>query len=80
MKKIGITGHTRGIGKALWERLDQENYECKGFSQSTGYNLMRSSTIKKVVNELVEWDADVLVNNAYVPDTQVRLMYSMYEQ
>ena len=80
MKKIGITGHTRGIGKALWERLDQENYECKGFSQSTGYNLMRSSTIKKVVNELVEWDADVLVNNAYVPDNQVRLMYSMYEQ
>ena len=80
MKKIGITGHTRGIGKALWERLDRENYECKGFSQSTGYNLMRSSTIKKVVNELVEWDADVLVNNAYVPDNQVRLMYSMYEQ
>ena len=80
MKKIGITGHTRGIGKALWERLDQDNYECKGFSQSTGYNLMRSSTIKKVVNELVEWDADVLVNNAYVPDNQVRLMYSMYEQ
>ena len=80
MKKIGITGHTRGIGKALWERLDQENYECKGFSQSTGYNLMRSSTIKKVVNELVEWDADVLVNNAYVPDNQVRLMFSMYEQ
>ena len=80
MKKIAITGHTRGIGKALWERLDQENYECKGFSQSTGYNLMRSSTIKKVVNELVEWDADVLVNNAYVPDNQVRLMYSMYEQ
>ena len=50
MKKIAITGHTRGIGKALTERLDQDNYEVKGFSQSTGYNLMRTSTVKKVVN------------------------------
>ena len=80
MKKIAITGHTRGIGKALTERLDQDNYEVKGFSQSTGYNLMRTSTVKKVVNECLEWDADVLVNNAYVPDNQVRLLYTMYEQ
>ena len=78
MKKIAITGHTRGIGKALTERLDQDNYEVKGFSQSTGYNLMRTSTVKKVVNECLEWDADVLVNNAYVPDNQVRLLYTMY--
>ena len=80
MKKIAVTGHTRGIGKALVERLDQDNYEVKGFSQSTGYNLQRVSTVKKVVNECLEWDADVLVNNAYVPDNQVRLLYTMYEQ
>ena len=64
MKKIAITGHTRGIGKALVERLDKRDYEIKGFSQSTGYNLQRVSTVKKVVNECLEWDADVLVNNA----------------
>ena len=80
MKKIAITGHTRGIGKALWDRLDQDNYEVKGFSQSTGYNLQRVSTVKKVVQECLDWEADVLVNNAYVPDNQVRLLYSMYEQ
>ena len=80
MKKIAITGHTRGIGKALVERLDKRDYEIKGFSQSTGYNLQRVSTVKKVVNECLEWDADVLVNNAYVPDNQVRLLYTMYEQ
>ena len=80
MKKVAITGHTRGIGKALVERLDKRDYEIKGFSQSTGYNLQRVSTVKKVVNECLEWDADVLVNNAYVPDNQVRLLYTMYEQ
>ena len=67
MKKIAITGHTRGIGKALVERLDKRDYEIKGFSQSTGYNLQRVSTVKKVVNECLEWDVHVLVNNAYVP-------------
>ena len=51
MKKIAITGHTRGIGKALVDRLDKQNYDIKGFSQSTGYNLQRDSTVKKVVQE-----------------------------
>ena len=79
MKRVAITGHTRGIGAALVERLEKRNYDIKGFSQSTGYNLQRVSTVKKVVNECLEWDADVLVNNAYVPDNQVRLLYTMYE-
>ena len=80
MKKIGITGHTIGIGKALVDRLNKRNYDIKGFSQSTGYNLQRVSSVRKVVQECLDWEADVLVNNAYVPDNQVRLLYSMYEQ
>ena len=84
MKKIAITGHTRGIGKALVHRLETSGnnnlFSIKGFSQSTGYNLQRVSTVKKVVQECLDWEADVLVNNAYVPDNQVRLLYSMYEQ
>ena len=68
MKRVAITGHTRGIGQKLVERLEKRNYEIKGFSQSTGYNLQRVSTVKKVVNECLEWDVHyVLVNNAYVP-------------
>ena len=79
IKRIAITGHTRGIGKELWNRLEERGFELKGFSKSTGYNLQRVSTCKKVVQEVVDWNADVFINNAYVPDNQVRLLYLMYE-
>ena len=79
IKRIAITGHTRGIGEQLWNRLEDRGFELKGFSRSNGYNLLKVSTCKKVAQEIADWDADVFVNNAYVPDNQVRLLYLMYE-
>lgn len=79
IKRVAITGHTKGIGQQLWNRLEDRGIELKGFSKSTGYNLQRVSTCKKVVQEVVEWNADVFINNAYVPDNQVRLLYLLYE-
>jgi short-subunit dehydrogenase len=80
IKRIAITGHTKGIGEQLWNRLEDRGFELKGFSRSNGYNLLKTSTCKKVVREVKEWNADVFINNAYVPDNQVRLLYLMYEQ
>lgn len=80
MDKVAITGHTKGIGKQLWIRLKARGFELKGFSKSTGYNLQKVSTCKKVVKEVTDWGADVFINNAYVPDNQVRLLYLMYEE
>ena len=77
MKKIAITGHTRGIGLALAERLDQENYEVRGYSKSNGFNILRPNG---VIKDIVDWDADVFVNNAYAPESQSRLLYKIYEQ
>jgi|TARA_B110000444_G_scaffold201267_1_gene193093 NAD(P)-dependent dehydrogenase (short-subunit alcohol dehydrogenase family) len=77
MKKIAITGHTRGIGLALAERLDQENYEVRGYSKSNGFNILRPNG---VIKDIVDWDADVFVNNAYAPEAQSRLLYKIYEQ
>ena len=77
MKKIAITGHTRGIGLALTERLDQENYEVRGYSKSNGFNILRPNG---VIKDIVDWDADVFVNNAYAPEAQSRLLYKIYEQ
>lgn len=77
MKKIAITGHTRGIGLALSERLDQDNYEVRGYSKSNGFNILRPNG---VIKDIIDWDADVFVNNAYAPEAQSRLLYKIYEQ
>jgi len=79
IKRVAITGHTRGIGKQLWNRLEDRGIELKGFSRSNGYNLLKVSTCKKVAQQVADWHADVFVNNAYVPDNQVRLLYLMYD-
>jgi len=47
IKRLAITGHTRGIGKALWDRLEERGLELRGYSKSNGYNLQRVSTCKK---------------------------------
>jgi NAD(P)-dependent dehydrogenase (short-subunit alcohol dehydrogenase family) len=77
MKKIAITGHTKGIGLALTERLDQDNYEVRGYSKSNGFNILRPNG---VIKDIIDWDADVFVNNAYAPEAQSRLLYKIYEQ
>lgn len=78
-KKVAITGHTRGIGADLVKRLEEMGCEVKGFSKSNGYNIMKESTCKRIVKESLEWGADIFVNNAYSPGSQVRLLYLFYE-
>jgi len=78
-KKVAITGHTRGIGKHLVERLEAQGIEVMGFSKSNGYNIMKESTCKRIVKEALEWNADIFINNAYAPGSQVRLLYLFYE-
>lgn len=65
--KIGITGHTAGIGKALYESLSH-SHTVIGFSRSNGYNL---SDVKKIVNDAS--DCDVLINNAHGLGEQAQL-------
>lgn len=74
--KVAITGHTRGIGKEITNILEETGFEVRGYSSSTGFNVMRP---KSIVKDIVDWDADIFINNAYAPDAQVRLLYLMYE-
>jgi NAD(P)-dependent dehydrogenase (short-subunit alcohol dehydrogenase family) len=60
--KIAITGHTSGIGLALFEHF-QTNHTCIGFSRSNGYNISNPADRARILLESL--DADVFINNAY---------------
>jgi NAD(P)-dependent dehydrogenase (short-subunit alcohol dehydrogenase family) len=70
--KIAITGHTRGIGKAIVENL--KGNEIIGLSSSNGYDI---ADIDKIVS--MAKDADIFINNAYKDYYQKDLLLAFYE-
>ena len=65
--KIAITGHSKGIGKKLYEHLS-EQYQVIGFSRSNGYDISKQEDVDRIINESL--DCDVFINNAYYYDQQ----------
>ena len=61
--KIGITGHTHGIGKATYDLLISKDHEVKGFSRQNGYNIDNPSARGQLLREVE--DCDVFINNAF---------------
>jgi len=63
--KIAITGHSSGIGQAIHRQLmiSSDNTEFKLFSRQNGYDL--SKNYQTVIDEILEWDADIVFNNAW---------------
>lgn len=57
--KIAITGHTRGIGQAIYNSLVNKN-SVIGLSRTNGYDINDTETIINAVR-----DCDCFVNNAY---------------
>jgi NAD(P)-dependent dehydrogenase (short-subunit alcohol dehydrogenase family) len=79
MKKIVITGHTSGIGQAIYNYFSKDsNNEVFGFSRSTGFNIKEPA--KR--NEIIEFskDADIFVNNAHAwhDDSQLIMLRNMF--
>ena len=65
MPKIGITGHTSGVGKHLFDQMGH-----KGWSLSTGTDLSTDEGIDKMIADAS--DVDVLINNAAQPMTHLQ--------
>jgi short-subunit dehydrogenase len=61
-KKIAITGHSKGIGAALFELLSKD-HEVMGFSRTTGHDLADRGSYAKAWAEIRL--ADIVINNAY---------------
>jgi len=68
---ISITGHTSGIGKCIYDRI-----ECVGFSRTNGYNIQYDTDRKK----LLSVDTDVLINNAYCGIGQSLLLIDFFKK
>lgn len=56
--KIAITGHTKRIGKAIYDAFPNS----LGFSKSTGYDINNKDSRAKIVQAIS--DCDIFVNNA----------------
>lgn len=67
--KICMTGHSKGLGKYLFDYFSQDNY-IEGFSRSNGYDL--NYDISPVLESAV--DCDLFINNAPAGDSQIILL------
>lgn len=74
--KIGITGHTHGIGKATYELLESRGHTVKGFSRQNGFNIDNVFNRKEILKEVE--DFDVFINNAFSPN-QTTLLQELIE-
>ena len=74
MLKIGITGHSKGIGKALVDELYKAGHDIMGFSRSNGFDITNYDQIAQAVR-----DADVFINNAWDNYYQVDLLNAVFD-
>lgn len=73
--KYAITGHTSGIGKYIYEKL-QPN--IIGFSKSTGYDITIPEHRFKMIAE--SEDCDIFINNAHCGFGQVYLFLEIFKK
>jgi coproporphyrinogen III oxidase len=76
-KKIIITGHTRGIGKAIYDKFKEISCrEIVGMSRSNGYDLEQD--FDKIVAEAE--GCEIFINNAYCERQQLRLVEALKDK
>ena len=74
--RIFITGHTRGIGKAVFDLYKSKDYLCYGISKSTGLDIDKDCDV--IVQQMSNFKYIVL--NAYDKDSQLRMLKAIIER
>lgn len=73
-KKIVITGHTSGIGKAIYDKFTEVSCrEIVGMSRSNGYDIEKD--FDRIVEEAS--GAEIFINNAYRDRQQLKLFNAL---
>ena len=76
-KKIVITGHTSGIGKAIFDKFTEVScHQIIGMSRSNGYDIEKD--FDKVVEEAA--GAEIFINNAYRDQQQLKLFNALKDK
>jgi short-subunit dehydrogenase len=70
--KIILTGHTKGLGKALADVFSSNGHNVLGFSRTTGHDISIENAREEILDQLQT--ADVFINNAYDPVGQTLLL------
>jgi len=78
--KIAITGASSGIGYELDIYISlTTDHEVRGFSKSNGYNIATNNG-EDVVQSILEYDPDIVFNNAYYPKAQNNILSRLYDE
>ena len=72
--KIAITGHTKGIGKAIADLYSKKNYQVIGLSRSNGYDM--SFDQDKMLEAMAQ--CNLIVLNAHSGRTQLEMLKKIY--
>lgn len=73
--KIAITGHTSGLGQALYNHFSK-NHEVIGLSRSNGYDIVTSTDC--IINAVRGFD--LFINNAHAGHCQGTLIKNLYDK
>ena len=76
-KKIIITGHTKGIGKAIYDKFTEISCrEIVGMSRINGYDIEKD--FDRIVEEAT--GAELFINNAYRDQQQLKLFHALKDK
>jgi hypothetical protein len=69
---VAITGHTKGIGKAIFNKFKNSQHQIIGYSRTNGFDISEETIQDQILKECE--DVDIFINNAYSPNAQTALL------
>lgn len=78
--RIGITGHSSGLGQGLYNFFKDAGFYVRGYSRSNGYNVDPEdwNNIVKIFDDVKKNRIDTFINNAYFGTAQEKVFETIY--
>jgi len=79
--KIALTGHTTGLGRAIFDSFQAKNVDIRGYSRSVGYDLTQSGNQIRFITECLDHQMDTVILNAFAGGHgQINLLNMLYRE